>query len=178
MDKMVMKINDIESRLMSEIKERREQTKNINARFDIVEEALNAKKVLETTTGLGSTLKETIQSLQMQLEEIKENANDVDIAETLKAVEVLKKGFQDEKKESYKLRIRVAQLQEMVKSLAGETGNDAPAVTSTDKQYDTESTRPKSCLELQQLGYTSSGLYTVHVKDNNSKRAIQVSILE
>ena len=175
---MVKKINDIESRLMAEIKERREQTKNINARFEILEEALNTKKVLETTTGFGSTLEETIQSLQMQLHEIKKNANDVDFAETLTVVEALKKGFQDEKKESYKLRIRVAQLEEMVKSLAGETVNDAPVVTSTAKPYDTESTLPKSCLELQQLGYTSSGSYTVHVDDGNNKRAIQVSILK
>ena len=129
---------------MSEIIERREQVKNINYSFDKLEETLNSS-LLETTAERELTVEETLRRLQTQLDEIKEKTVTVDLAETLKAVEALKKGFQAEKKRTYNLRNRVSQLEEMVNSITGEKRKDLATETSTEKQIEKDSARPKSC---------------------------------
>ena len=118
---------------MSEIIERREQVKNINYSFDKLEETLNSS-LLETTAEQELTVEETLRRLQTQLDEIKEKTVTVDLAETLKAVEALKKVFQAEKKRTYNLRNRVSQLEEMVNSITGEKRKDLATETSTEKQ--------------------------------------------
>ena len=160
---------------MSEIIERREQARNINARVDKLEETLNSF-VPQTTAERDLTVEETLRRLQTQLDEIKEKTVSVDLVETLKAVEALKEGFQAEKKRTYNLRNRVSQLEDMVNSITGEKRKDPATETSTEKQIEKDSARPKSCLEWLQLGYTTSGVYSVYAGDREREQAIQVWI--